>query len=116
MKQMILITLFMTYTFAGFFNETASADKAEFIENDRLCKVFQKKVEDYKKTMRSDFLAATTLASYEHRASLFCKKADDVKEDLTPEVLSELNVTAKINIPDINSTEVNTTDTNLSNK
>jgi len=81
MKQITLIILFITFSFAGFFNETAAEDKAEYLENDRLCKLFKQKVIDYKKNMRADFLAATTLASYEHRAELFCQKAEELKFD-----------------------------------
>jgi hypothetical protein len=77
-----------TIAFAGFFNETAAKDKAEFIENERLCKLFTQKVDTYKKSIRDDFLAATTLASYEYRASLFCKKADALRA----EVLGEDNI------------------------
>ena len=93
MKQIILFILFITFSFAGFFNETATKDKVTYLENERLCNVFKEKVKIYKKTMRSDFLAATTLASYEHRASIFCKKADTVKEELAPDVREELNIT-----------------------
>ena len=107
MKFVILTIVFTLFSFAGFFNETAASDKAEYLENDRLCKMFTKKVEDYKKTMRADFLAETTLASYEHRASLFCKKADNIKDELTPDVLTELNVTTKTNTPEINTTDIN---------
>ena len=107
MKIFILFTLLAAFSFAGFFNETADKDKAEYLENDRLCKMFTKKVEDYKRTMRADFLAETTLASYEHRASLFCKKADNIKDELTPDVLTELNVTTKTNTLEINTTDVN---------
>ena len=75
MKYLILNTLFATVVMAGFFNEEAQSQKAQRLENERLCKLFTKKVEDYKKTMRDDVLAKTTLASYEHRRSLFCGKA-----------------------------------------
>lgn len=30
--------------------------------------------------MREDVLAASSLASYEHRASIFCKKAEEAKK------------------------------------
>jgi hypothetical protein len=93
MKQISLLILFITFSFAGFFNETAASDKAEYLENERLCKLFTQKMIDYKKTMREDFLAATTLASYEHRAELFCKKADIAKQELPEDLLSEINST-----------------------
>lgn len=111
MKLIILTIVFTLFSFAGFFNETTASDKAEYLENDRLCKLFTKKIADYKKTMRTDFLAETTLASYEHRASLFCKKADNIKDELSPDALTELNVTTQTNTSDANAT-----DTNLSTK
>jgi len=101
MKQLTLIILISTFSLSGFFNETSARDKAEFIENDRLCKLFQRKIVDYKKHMRDDFLAATTLASYEYRASLFCKKAASIKKELSSDVLEELNITVDKNITTI---------------
>jgi len=86
MKNIILstfITLFFSvYSYAGFFNETGAKNKAEYIENDRLCKLFVKKIEDYKKHLRKDVLATASLASYEYRAELFCKKAEEAKKSL----------------------------------
>jgi len=82
MKHIILFALINTITFAGFFNEQGAKNKAEFVENDRLCKLFTKKVEDYKKHLRKDMLAAASLASYEYRAELFCKKAEEAKKSL----------------------------------
>lgn len=70
------------FGFSGFFNDEYDADKAQYIENDRLCKLFTKKVEIYKKNMRKDLLAKASLASYEQRAKLFCKKADDLKKEI----------------------------------
>jgi len=46
--------------------------KKIFQEDARLCKIFKSKITDYKKEMRDDALATTTLASYERRASIFC--------------------------------------------
>ncbi|QOR61477.1 hypothetical protein ACM66Z_08545 [Sulfurovum sp. ST-21] len=73
MKLMIniLVTTFLT---AGFFNTAQESEKAEMMENARLCKLFTEKVQKYQATMRDDRLAKTTLASYEQRASLFCSK------------------------------------------
>lgn len=42
------------------------------LENKRLCKLFQDKIIRYKKNMRNDALADTTLASYKKRAYVFC--------------------------------------------
>jgi len=75
MKILFMNLLLASVLMAGFFNEDAESEKAQMLENERLCKLFTKKIEDYKKTMRDDILAKTTLASYEHRASLFCAKA-----------------------------------------
>ncbi len=82
MKHIILITLLTSFTLAGFFNETATQNKAEYVENERLCKLFTDKVAKYKKHLRSDVLAAASLASYEYRAELFCKKAEEAKKEL----------------------------------
>jgi len=82
MKQFTLIIFLSIFALAGFFNESSGIDKAEYLENSRLCKIFTKKVEDYKKNIREDFLAGATLASYEYRADLFCKKAIDAKKAL----------------------------------
>ena len=82
MKHIILIALMSTISFAGFFNEQGAKNKAIYVENDRLCKIFTQKVEDYKKNMRKDVLATASLASYESRAELFCKKAEEAKKSL----------------------------------
>lgn len=82
MKHIILFALITTISFSGFFNEQGAKNKAEYIENDRLCKMFTKKVENYKKHLRDDMLAAASLASYEYRAELFCKKAEEAKKAL----------------------------------
>jgi hypothetical protein len=64
---------------SGFFNEENAKQKEEYLENTRLCKLFTKKVEKYRSTMRDDILASASLASYEYRAALFCKKAKEAK-------------------------------------
>ena len=82
MKQIIFMALATTLTFGGFFKSDNEAEKKVYIENERLCKIFTAKVEKYKETMRDDVLASASLASYEHRASLFCKKAEASKKEL----------------------------------
>ena len=82
MKHIFFIVIISTFSLAGFFNEQSAKAKAEYIENDRLCKIFTQKVIDYKKHLRKDVLAAASLASYEYRAELFCKKAEEAKESL----------------------------------
>ena len=82
MKQLFLITIISTFSLAGFFNEAGAKNKAEYIENERLCKLFTDKVEKYKAHIRADVLAAASLASYEYRAELFCKKAEEAKKEL----------------------------------
>lgn len=96
MKHIILFILVTFFSSAGFFNDTHDADKTQYIENERLCSLFKKKVEIYRKNMREDVLAKASLESYEHRAELFCKKAKSFKKDM--------NTT----ITDINTTEQNT--------
>jgi len=76
MSKLLFIFMFMSSVYGGFFNETKNNDvveKAKSMENERLCKIFTQKAKTYEKTMRDDMLAKVTLASYKHRASLFCK-------------------------------------------
>jgi len=84
MKKILLITLISTLAFSGFYDSTDETDstKAEYAENERLCKIFTAKVEKYKSEIRDDVLAAASLASYEHRAEIFCKKAEEAKKSL----------------------------------
>ena len=82
MKSIILISLISTFALSGFYSDDNSAVKAEYAENERLCKIFTVKAEKYKETMRDDVLATASLASYEHRASIFCKKAEEAKKAL----------------------------------
>lgn len=82
MKHIFLIVFLSALSMAGFFNEQHAKSKADFIENDRLCKLFTQKVEKYKEHLRKDMLAAASLASYEYRAELFCKKAEEAKKSL----------------------------------
>ena len=42
------------------------------LEDERLCKIFKDKITKYKKNMRDDELAHTTLESYKKRAYIFC--------------------------------------------
>jgi hypothetical protein len=75
MKKTIILTLLPFIAFAGFFNEEGAARKAEQIENQRLCKIFTKKVEIYEKKIRNDLLAKVSLESYKYRRDIFCKEA-----------------------------------------
>ena len=75
MKWIVMTIMLVSIVNAGFFQEENTEAKAKVLENARLCKLFKHKAEVYKKTMRDDILAKTTLASYEHRASLFCGRA-----------------------------------------
>jgi hypothetical protein len=84
MKQLLLIIFISTFSFSGFYdtaNEIASK-KSEYIENERLCRLFTKKAEVYKQNMRDDLLAKASLASYEHRAKMFCQRAEEAKKSL----------------------------------
>ncbi len=84
MKKILLIILISTFAFSGFYDSKDETDskKAEYVENERLCKIFTAKVEKYKSEIRDDVLAAASLASYEHRAEIFCKKAEEAKKSL----------------------------------
>jgi len=82
MKYIVFLSFIVTISFSGFFNEEGAKNKAEYIENERLCKLFTKKVEKYKNHLRKDMLATVSLASYEYRAKLFCKKAEEAKKSL----------------------------------
>jgi len=45
----------------------------KYTENQRLCKFFSLKAQEYKKNMRSDKYAKKTLESYKIRRDLYCK-------------------------------------------
>jgi len=63
--------------------EKVVADKKNIaLEDERLCQLFQDKIIRYKKSMRDDALADTTLASYKKRAYVFCSdKSLEKKEE-----------------------------------
>jgi len=82
MKQLLLIIAISTFSFSGFYNDDAEKNKAKYAENERLCKIFTAKVEKYESDIREDALAKASLASYKHRAELFCKKAEEAKKSL----------------------------------
>lgn len=79
MKKFVLYTLLTSFLFSGFFSDETRPSEEEVIESQRICQLFKKKAEDYKKKMRDDLLAKVTLASYEERANLFCNKAKELK-------------------------------------
>lgn len=72
MKILFAILLTISSVFA--LSTQSLSTNNEQLENERLCKVFTKKVEIYKKNIREDAYAAQTLHSYETRASLYCKE------------------------------------------
>ena len=74
MKYFVTVLLMMTMASAGFFNENGEKERAQRLENERLCKLFTEKAEAYKKHMRDDDLARATLASYQERAKRFCDR------------------------------------------
>ena len=76
MKKMILIPM-VCATMELMAADTVSfakVEKAPTAKNEELCKLFKKKIADYKSTMRDDDYARATLASYETRAALYCEK------------------------------------------
>lgn len=64
MKKLLVLLMIVSSLFAA---------KGQVHKNDKLCKFFTKKVQDYKKNMRQDPYAYKTLKSYEKRAQMFCK-------------------------------------------
>ena len=82
MKSIILISLISTLAVSGFYSDDNSDVKAEYAENERLCKIFTVKAKKYESNMRDDILAKASLASYKHRANMFCKKAEEAKKAL----------------------------------
>jgi len=67
MKTILLTIMTLTMT-TGLFANSA------FKKDDRLCKVFQDKAIQYKKTMRNDEYAKKTLQNYENKTKMFCSK------------------------------------------
>ncbi len=82
MKLLFLVTVVATFSFSGFYNNNTETNKAVYIENARLCKIFTKKVKKYKRNIRDDALARASLASYESRTVRYCKKAEEAKKTL----------------------------------
>jgi len=87
MRFTFMILLCIGILHAGFFNEEAASEQQELLENKRLCELFTQKAEAYKKHMRDDLLAKTTLASYEHRAALFCGKIKKSESNSSTRIL-----------------------------
>jgi hypothetical protein len=82
MKKLIFLALTTTYIMAGmdgWSQDKDEAEKAAEIEKDRLCTVYIKKVNDYKKTMRNDELAQATLANYVRLQNKYCDGAEKDK-------------------------------------
>ena len=67
MKTILLTILTLMITTSLFANSA-------FKKDDRLCKIFQDKALEYKKTMRNDSYAQKTLQNYENKKKLFCSK------------------------------------------
>jgi len=67
MKTILLIILTLIVT-------TNIYASTELKNEKRMCKLYQKKVLSYRKTMNNDAYAKKTLESYENRADLFCLK------------------------------------------
>ena len=70
---MILLTLLSTLAFSGFFKESeVNVDQAQNEEASRLCKIYTKKVTDYKADMRDDAFAEATLSNYVRLENKYC--------------------------------------------
>ncbi len=74
MRYFVSIVVLIAVAQAGFFNDNGEKEQAKRLENERLCKLFTQKAETYKKHMRNDDLARTTLLSYQERAKRFCSR------------------------------------------
>jgi len=75
MKKLLFLALTTTYIMAGmggWTQEEDESEKAAKIEKERLCTVYTKKVDTYKKTMREDELAQATLANYVRLQNKYC--------------------------------------------
>lgn len=72
MKILLAVLLTISTVFA-MSNQLLTTDYTKS-ENERLCKVFTKKIELYKQNVREDAYAAQTLHSYETRAKMYCHK------------------------------------------
>lgn len=72
MKKLILLALMSAYAMSGFTNESEMKAIETAKENDRLCKIFIKKIDRYESTMRNDSLAEATLVSYKQRMTAYC--------------------------------------------
>jgi len=65
MKLVLLVLVIISVSLFG---------KTTTKKDSRLCKIFQEKIIDYKKKMRHDAYAQTTLESYRKRAKIYCTK------------------------------------------
>lgn len=73
MKKIILLALFSTLAFSGFFKESeVKQEQAQNEEAARLCKIYTKKAEDYKAQMRDDQFAQATLKNYVRLENKYC--------------------------------------------
>ena len=70
----ILITFIVCIVSLQASHQSLQTQKKNQFKDDRLCKIFQQKVVNYQKHMRSDEYAKATLASYKKRAAMFCGK------------------------------------------
>ena len=83
MKKVLLLALLSSFIFAegmmgGWNNSNEEAEaKAQRAEQARLCTVYTKKIEKYKKTMRDDELAQATLNNYVRLQTKYCDAAKE---------------------------------------
>ena len=72
MKKLVAVVLLGSFAAMGAANAAGYVQTQE--EAKRLCEIFKKKTEDYRKSMRNDELAHKTLESYIARENKFCSK------------------------------------------
>jgi len=79
MKKIVFLALVSTFLMAdmGGWSQETEEEKAQKVEQERLCKVYTGKVEDYKKTMRDDELAQATLNNYVRLQTKYCATSEN---------------------------------------
>lgn len=73
MKKTILFTLF----FSLFFTMTSPAlifPQAEIQDNERLCRIYDRKADEYRLTMEDDESSQKRLISYQKKAEIYCEQ------------------------------------------
>ena len=80
MQQFRIVLVFIlvsTFAMSGFFKASEEeAEKVKQQEQDRLCAIYTKKLDMYKKSMRDDPFALSTYDNYKKRQDKYCLSAE----------------------------------------